>query len=492
MDWNRETKVFVPILKDFVESYAEKGTNVSNKEWLKGRLEKQAIGLAKDALNKYSDGLVDSVESYDATLDSIRQAKANGKNGAEWLAKQVAASGKKYSAAELSGIAKAIGQGGEMLLRNLRAEELHIDAAKSADEYAAEMACINDFNDVAGKAGGRYVAHVDGLDDSSRYGKNQFDVVISDKFTGKPLENYLVKYGETAAETIEMVSKLTRAGEKILVPSEQLDEVKKALPGWKIVDALGNSPLVKVAGSPLTRNLLDQCMNGDLLGKVEKVMDNPGQAIKEVAENAMTSGILSAGFMGGLEKLANNAPVENVKVRDLVETALQTGNLQGVKVAASGALATYVQKGMTKLIPKNTPVSIISGIASTGIEAINIMNKVSNGAMSASDALGEFANAKLAMVFDNVWGKYATRKAMMAVTSCIPIAGPYLTGLVASGTLDFVGTAIKRKVVNTVKTVIAPAVKTVVRKVCSTVKSVGQSIWNGAKSFVKSICSFFD
>lgn len=491
MDWNNAAKTFAPILKDFVESYAEKDSNVSNKEWLKGQLEKQAIGLAKDALNKYSDGLVDSVESYDATLDSIRQAKANGKNGAEWLAEQAAASGKEYSATELSGIAKAIGQGGEMLLRNLRAEELHIDAAKSADEYAAEMACIDDFNDASGKSGGRYVAHVDGLDDSSRYGKNQFDVVISDKFTGKPLENYLVKYGETAAETIEMVSKLTRAGEKILVPSEQLDEVKKALPGWNIVDALGNSPLVKVAGSPLTRNLLDQCMNGDLLGKVEKVMDNPGQAIKEVAENAMTSGILSAGFMGGLEKLANNAPVENVKVRDLVETALQTGDLQGVKVAASGALATYVQKGMTKLIPKNTPVSIISGIASTGIEAINIMNKVSNGAMSASDALGEFANAKLAMVFDNVWGKYATRKAMMAVTSCIPIAGPFLTGLVASGTLDFVGTVIKQKVVNTVKTVIAPAVKTVVRKVCSTVKSFGQSLLNGVKSVAKALFSWW-
>ena len=491
MDFENAAKKFAPILKDFVESYAEKDEKTSNKEWLKGQLEKQAIGLAKDALNKYSDGLVDSVESYDATLDSIRQAKAKGKNGAEWLAEQAAASGKEYSAAELNGIAKAIGQGGEMLLRNLRAEELHIDAAKSAEEYAAEMACIDDFNDLAGRAGGRYVAHVDGLGDGSRYGRNQFDVVISDKFTGKPLENYLVKYGGTAAETIEMVSKLTRAGEKILVPSEQLDEVKKALPGWKIVDALGDSPLVKVAGSPLTRNLLDQCMNGDLLGKAEKVLDNPGQAIKDVAESAMTSGILSAGFMGGLEKVANNAPVENVKIKDLVETALQTGDLQGVKVAASGALATYVQKGMTKLIPKNTPVSIISGIASTGVEAVNILNKVSNGAMNVSDALGEFANAKLAMVFDNVWGKYATRKAMMAMTSCIPVAGPFLTGLVASGTLDFVGAAIKQKVVNTVKKVVVPAVKTVVKKVCSTVKSVASTVWSGVKSVAKALFSWW-
>ncbi len=491
MDFENSAKKFVPILKDFLESYVEKDASVSNKEWLKNQLEKQALDFAKDKLQAYSDELVEGVESYDKTLTSLREHTANGGKAETWLAENVAKSGKELSPSELQMVERTLGQGGEMLLRNLKAGELHRNAEKSVEETIAENSLIDNFNSASDAQGGRYVAEVDVTGEGSVYGRNQFDIAVVDKLTGQKLTNYLVKYGKTAVETIEMVKSIGNAGETLLVPSEQLDEVKKGLPGWKVADALGGTPLVRVMGSPLTKTLVDKCLNGELFDTAKKVMNKtPGELIENIAGIAKTSGVLSAGFMGGLEKLANNEPIGSVNVRQMVEDAVTSGNLQGLKTAASGALATYVQKGMTKLIPKSTPASVISGIASTGIEAINVFNKVSNGTMSVGQAMEDFANQKVAMVFENVWGKFA-KKATVAALNYVPVVGPYLSTLVASGTLDFVGTAIKQKVTHVVKEKIVPVVKTVVHKVCSTVRSVASTVWNGVKSVAKSLFSWW-
>lgn len=491
MDFENSAKQFAPILKDFFESYVEKDASVSNKEWLKNQLEKQALDFAKDKLQAYSDELVDGVDSYDKTLTSIREHTAKGGKVETWLAENVAKSGRQLSQSELQTVEKVLGQGGEQLLRSLKAGELHRDALKSADEFIAENTLVNDFNSASAAQGGRYVAEVDVTGDGSVYGRNQFDIALVDKLTGQKLSNYLVKYGKTASDTIEMVKTIGNAGETLLVPSEQLEEVKKALPGWKVADALGGTPFVKVMSSPLTKTLVDKCLNGELLDTAKQIANkSPAEMIENIAGIAKTSGVLSAGVLGGLEKLANNEPIGSVNVRKMVEQAVESGNLQGLKTAASGALATYVQKGMTKLIPKNTPASVISGIASTGIETINILNKVSNGTMSVSQAMEDFASQKVATVFENVWGKFA-KKATVVALNYVPVVGPYLSSLVASGTLDFVGTAIKQKVTHVVKEKIVPVVKTVVHKVCSTVRSVASTMWSGVKSLAKSVFSWF-
>ena len=489
MDFENSAKKFAPILKDFLESYVEKDAGVSNKEWLKNQLKKQALDFAKEKLETYSEELAGGVESYDATLQSIRSAKAAGKNAEEWLAENVADAPRQASTEEIAAAADALGKSGEVLFRNMRAEELHVDAMKSAEEYTAEQTCIDDFNSAEGND--RYVAGVDDVNDGSVYGRNQFDITVRDKFTGQKLENYLVKYGSTALETIEMVSKLTNAGEKVLVPAEQLDEVQKALPGWKIVSALGGTPLVKVASSPLTKDLIEKCLNGELLDKAKKVLNKePSELVKEVATSAMTSGVISAGFLGGLEKLANGEPIENIKGREVIEQALLSGDTQGLKMAASGALATFVQKGMTKLIPKSTPACVISGIASAGVESVSIMSKVANGTLTATQAVEEFANTKLAGVFESVWGKFA-KKATVVALNYIPVVGPYLSTLVASGTLDAVGGVIKQKVKQVVQEKVVPVVKTVAKKVYSAAKSVVSTCWNAAKSVVKRLFSWW-
>ena len=85
-----------------------------------------------------------------------------------------------------------------------------------------------------------------------RYGKNSFDIVILDATKSKtpPVHQYQVKYGADAKATIQLLrehgSVTKYSNQQILVPPEQLDEVRKAFPGKTIVSEIGGTDLPAV------------------------------------------------------------------------------------------------------------------------------------------------------------------------------------------------------------------------------------------------------
>lgn len=471
------TNNFNPIFKDFFQSYLEKDAGISDKDWLKEKLKQESLNLTDEALEKLSSELAGGVVSFNETLASIDNGRKQGQDAEAWLATKAGESAKNVTVDELQAVEGFLQGSNDRLLRSLKAAEQVKSVAKTSVEVVAEQILLDDFNRSSADNNARYEAAIDEANASSVYGRNLFDLVVKDKFTGKPLEHYQVMFGKTVQETIDMIAAADTAGQKFIVPQEMVEEVQKALPGRAVLDRLGGSKLINFASNPLSSKIIEKCLTGELPSVINQISSaDSGTLIKSIANNAVASGVLSSGMLDGLEKVVGKKVINDFGGRELLEQALLSGNTEGIKVAASGALATCVNKGLVKALPANTPGIVVSGLASAGIENIKVLSQVASGKMTMPEALNRMGDMNLAMAYEFVWGKYAKKVAALAL-NYIPVVGPIVSTLVTAGTLPLVGEKVRSLVFQGLKKVV-PVVKTVARKAYNTVKSVCSKVKN--------------
>jgi len=468
---NQLTQIF----RDFLQSYFEKGAAVSDQEWLKGKLQEAGLELNEEDLEKYTEDLVGSVQSFSESVRSLEQSKAEGKTADEWLKEKIKESGEEASIEDIQQANASLSQANERVLRNLKAEENGQTVNTSIADITVEQKLIDDFNEKALDEGDRYEAVVDKPAEDSVYGRNLFDVAILDKKTGDKLESYQVIYGADLEETIELVEKATSAGQTIIVPEGMVEEVQKACPFKDIADHIGGTGRVTVESEALSLAETEEILQEETKPFISKLLTNPEESIKEFTDTAFTTGVLSAGFTEGLERLANNQEVEEFKAGALLEQTLLSENNDGLKTVAAGALATAVHKGLVTALPKNVPPMVVANIASVGVENVKVLSRVAEGKLTMDEGLEHMGNMNIAMGFEFIWNKYAVPGASMFLRA-IPIVGPLISNTVIAGEiLKFVKTPIKELVVEGVKTIV-PAVKSVAKKLYNTAKSVVNTI----------------
>lgn len=477
------TNNFNPIFKDFLQSYLEKDVGTSDKDWLKNKLKQESLNLTDEALDQLSSELAGGVVSFNETLASIDNSRKQGQKAEAWLATKAEESTKNVTVDELQAVEGFLQGSNDRLLRSLKAAEQVKSIAKTSVEVVAEQILLDDFNRSSADSNARYEAAIDEASANSVYGRNFFDLVVKDKFTGKPLEHYQVMFGKTVQETIDMIAAADTAGQKFIVPKEMVEEVQKALPGRAVLDRLGGSKLINLASNPLSSKIIEKCLTGELPSVINQISSaDSGTLIKSIANNAVASGVLSSGMLDGLEKVVGKKVINDFGGRELLEQALLSGNTEGIKVAASGALATCVNKGLVKVLPANTPGIVVSGLASAGIENIKVLSQVASGKMTMPEALNRMGDMNLAMAYEFVWGKYAKKVAALAL-NYIPVVGPIVSTLVSAGTLPLVGEKVRSLVFQGLKKVV-PVVKTVARKAYNTVKSVCSKVKNFVCNFL--------
>lgn len=477
------TNNFNPIFKDFLQSYLEKDVGTSDKDWLKNKLKQESLNLTDEALDQLSSELAGGVVSFNETLASIDNSRKQGQKAEAWLATKAEESTKNVTVDELQAVEGFLQGSNDRLLRSLKAAEQVKSIAKTSVEVVAEQILLDDFNRSSADSNARYEAAIDEASANSVYGRNFFDLVVKDKFTGKPLEHYQVMFGKTVQETIDMIAAADTAGQKFIVPKEMVEEVQKALPGRAVLDRLGGSKLINLASNPLSSKIIEKCLTGELPSVINQISSaDSGTLIKSIANNAVASGVLSSGMLDGLEKVVGKKVINDFGGRELLEQALLSGNTEGIKVAASGALATCVNKGLVKALPANTPGIVVSGLASAGIENIKVLSQVASGKMTMPEALNRMGDMNLAMAYEFVWGKYAKKVAALAL-NYIPVVGPIVSTLVSAGTLPLVGEKVRSLMFQGLKKVV-PVVKTVARKAYNTVKSVCSKVKNFVCNFL--------
>lgn len=479
----KEAKEFKKLLSKFVISYSKKEEDVSDKEWLAAQYKSEMPELTDDKAMAMAEETVDSIQEYDKNLSSLNEECSKGKSKEQWFADKVAEASVGVSVVDYGNYLKSIDtsltNANAQMLRTVTTNAGDISEALNLDGFIAEQHHVNTFNANAAAAKSKFFAEVKVPEAGETYGKNSFDVVIRDATNPKatPVHQYQVKYGADAKATIQLLKEhgdVTKySNQQIVVPPEQVEEVRKAFPGKTIVSEIGGTDKVAVKSSALTKEQAKKMqLEVQEKGNIPATdwnSFNTKDLVMSVGKNAGLAGVQAAAITTGFTLAAKVLSNEPIETDEVVETALKTGADAGVKAAAAGALKVGSEKGIISIIPKGTAPSIIANIACVGIENIKILAKVVSGELTMSQGLEKMGRTTTSMIYGIGWtGTGMTIGA--ATLSWIPVVGPIVGGLLGGMVGYMAGSKFGSAVYSGLKTI------------GRGVKSVAKATWNGFKS----------
>ena len=486
-----QARAFKPILQNFIASYTQKSKDVSDEIWLTQKLTAELPEKSAEEIQSISREIVSSIATFDENLVSINEACDNGKTKEEWFKEKVQEScsgmGVNDYGNYLANIDRTLYQTNEQMLRTVQRQDGGISQNVNLDGFIAEQQHVNDFNAQAALENRSYRAYVQEPGETG-YAENSFDITIKDD-AGKIIHQYQSKFGKDSATTISLIKKGDYHNQRILVPTEQLEDVQKAFPDKTVTDHIGGTDKVSTKSKGLTKaDVKKQQFDAQNKNRIKDVNWDTHSTSKlaiHLGKNAAFTGALAARNAVGFYLAKKVWNGEKIKADEVLEVALKTGADTGIKVAAAGALKVASEKGLISMIPKGTPAGIIANIAAVGIENCKIIWQCIRGEISPLEAVDQMGRTTVSMTY-GLAGASLGAEIGAAIGSVIPVAGTAIGGFIG-GTIGYLaGSEYGQKIYEGAKKV-ARTAKTVVTAAYNTVKSVGNAICSGAKSVANAV-----
>ncbi|MDP4146642.1 MAG: hypothetical protein Q8936_19560 [Bacillota bacterium] len=478
---NKSANELSIILKRFLNSYRNKEKNTSERDWLKNQFKVELPELSDSEVEKLSKECFEEIETFNKNLKSINETIENGGTKEGWLSKKVQEASIGQSINEygnyLNLIDNTIKNANAQMLRVVTNIDGSINQNMNLDGFMAEQHHVNSFNMNAKLNGSNYKAEVLVPKAGETYGKNSFDVVIRDN-NGKIVHQYQMKYGATAQDTIRMIKNGNYNNQRLIVPPEQLDEVRKAFPGKSIDSSIGGTDKIQISSKALGKNEAKEmqlnAQKEEILSKEDWNHFQTKELTVNIAKNAGIAGIQAAVITTGFDIARRSISGEKFEVDESIELALKTGADAGIKAAASGAVKVGVEKGIISVIPKGTPIGVIANVVCIGVENVKILAKVATGELTMTQALDRMGRTTTSMVYGLGWGA-ASSLIGAAALAWIPVVGPVIGGFVGGMVGYMAGSKFGEVIYNTGKKIVNTAKKAVSRA-WEGVKSVGRSL----------------
>lgn len=478
---DEDAKELEKILKRFLDSYSKKKESLNDKEWLKKELKIELPSLSDEEANNLSEECFNEIEFFDKNLESINNTIENGGTKEEWLLKNVQEAAVGTSINDygnyLNLVDISIKNANEQILRVITNNDGSVNKNMNLDGFIAEQHHVNSFNMNANLNKSKYRAEVLSPKAGETYGKNSFDVVIRDS-NNKIIHQYQMKYGATAKETIKMIRHGNYNNQRLVVPPEQLEEVRKAFPGKTVESSIGGTDKVKITSKTLRK---DEAKNIQLEAQKESNIINEDwnhfktkELTINIAKNAGIAGIQAATITAGFDIAQRVVSNEKIDLNETLSIAFKTGCDSGIKAAATGALKVGIEKGIIKVIPQGTPIGVIANIVCVGIENVKVFGKVASGELTMTQALDRMGRITTSMVYGLGWGATASIIGAVAL-AWVPIVGPVIGGFIG-GTIGYMAGS-----------KFGASIYKVSKKIVNTAKKISAKAWSGVKSLAVSV-----
>lgn len=491
----KEARTVKDMFKKYLKSYKEKDSSMTDKEWLEQLFRIELPEVSQEESEQDAQVIVESIQTFDDNLESINEAASRGVSKEAWLADKIQEASVGMSVQEygrrLQGFDDILHVKNAELARALTVagdgEIRRVNMNPNLDGILAEN-MIAKTTELSGFAQGKNI-RVDVLQSNNA---NSVDVRALNLDTGK-YQNYQVKFGKDAAHTIKYIEKGNYNNQKIIVPTEQLEEIQahfKAKGSKKTItdhiEAWG------VEGKKFTKDELKILQKRAQEDGVLITMDYSHFRTKDLVKSIVKySGIMalqSAAVTSGLTIASKIFKGEKVDSDEMVEIAIKTGADTSIKTVTSGTLHVAIRKGIIKLIPKSTPASVIANIACVGIENVKILSKIASGEISVTKGLDQMGRTTTSMV-SGLWGMAKGVVIGAELTGWIPVVGPVLavaTGFVG-GMVGYFGGSKMGDAIYSVGKKVASAAKTVAKAAWNGIKSTGRAIGNRIRSLGRKI-----
>lgn len=433
------------LIRKFVKSYTNKNEKLDDIEWLKDEIKSELNDISDEEAYNISKQCFEEAKKNSENLRSLNEAVESGESKESWLDRKLKEASVGMSVNQYGEYLKSIND--TIAVSNMQMYEtvvntrgdFQISKNMNLDGFIAEQYHVSSFNMNAKLNNSSYRAKVLEPKPGETYAKNSFDVVIVDA-KDKIVHQYQLKYGKTAEHTIDMIKKGNYSNQRLVVPEEQVEAVRKAFPGKSIEGHIGGTDKVDIKSNSLTKSQAKEIQNETQnKGNIHQESWNSfttKELTMSLAKNAGRAGMMAAAMGSGFEIAGAIAKGEKIEADEVVYNALVTGTDAGIKAAATGALKVGVEKGIVSVIPKGTPVGILSSIVCVGIENVKIMAKVMNGEMTSAEAIDKMGLTTTSMVCG--LARSAKGAAIgSAMLAFIPVVGPVVGGLVG-GTVGYV------------------------------------------------------
>lgn len=484
----QEVKEFSKLFTKCMKSYKSKSEDLSDKEWLKELFREELPDLDEDELEEESSEIVMVINEFDLNLESINEAIASGISKEAWLANKLQETAVGMSINEYGMELQNIDdflykKNAEMHEALTRSSDGHIKMSRNLDGNIAEN-MIAKSTELSGLIQGKNIK----VEVRDVFTSNSVDVRAINLETGQ-YQNYQMKFGKTAKETIKLINKGDYRNQRLIVPTEQLEEIKQAFPSKTVddhIEAWGTK------GKQFTKETVKELQ---ILAQEDGLMPSMDYNHYQTKDLAMSIGknvgvmaMQSAAVTTGLNIAYKYSQGERIETDEIIEIALTAGVDTGVKVVTAGALQVAVRKELISIIPKMTPAGIIANIACVGIENAKILGKIAIGDLSIIRGLDQMGRVTTSMM-GGLWGLAKGSEIGLKLTAWIPIIGApmsIITGFIGGMVGYFGGSKIGDAIYTTAKNVCNVA-KTVAETAWQSITSVGRSIKNGTERLLGKI-----
>ncbi|MGN9162990.1 hypothetical protein [Clostridium sulfidigenes] len=492
----REAKTVKELFKKYLKSYKEKDVSVTDKEWLEQLFKTELSEVTDEEAKQDAEEIVESIKVFNSNLQSVNEAATRGISKESWLADKM----------QEASVGMAVNEYGEVLQsmdnilyqKNMeladalqRSTDGNIKMSPNLDGNIAEN-MIAKTTELSGFSQGKNIK----VEVRDVFTENSVDVRAINLDTGK-YQNYQLKFGKDAKATIDLIERGNYNNQQIIVPSEQLEEVKahfKAKGSSKTItnhiDAWG------AKGKKFTKEDMKELQVAAQEDGIMPSMDYSHYQTKDLAmsigKNAGAMALQAAAVTTGLNVASKIFNGEKVDADEIVEIAIKTGADTSVKVVTAGTLQVAIRKGIISFIPKATPAGVIAYIACVGIENVKILAKIASGELSMTKGLDQMGRVTTSMV-GGLWGMAKGAALGAKLTGWIPVVGAPLavvTGFIGGMVGYFGGSKIGDTIYNAGKKV-ASAARSVAKAAVNGLKSAGRAISTGISKVGSAIGRLF-
>lgn len=475
-----------PIIKDFVECYAE-NKDKPVEEWLGRKLKESLPERTPEEIQGMTTEIITTIQRNEDNKASLADAIANGRSKESWFAsetkKATSAMSTQKSTEYLLNLDSAMTTANESLYRTITTQAGAVSQNPRLDGFIAEQYHAQTFNLNAEATGSQYRAKV--LEPTGNgYAKNSVDIVIVDG-NGKVVKRYQSKYCKDANATAQAFEHGDYRGQQKLVPDGQQAEIqKKSTVVLEAPDGTTSNPLSKSRAEQMR----DEAQSGqwnEFNWNEYKTKDLALGIGKQAGYAALQGAAIGVGF-DVAQKLWNG---EEIKGEEVVETAIISGADFGVKAAVGGALKVGVEKEIITVIPKGTPASTIANIAFVAIEDAKVIGKMATGELTFKEGIEKIEQTTVATTAGLVtMGEGAAIGA--AAGAIFGPVGAAIGGFVG-GTVGYMaGSKVGETIVKGAQKIRDGAVK-VAKTIGNGIKSAVSTVASGVKSFCSGVASFF-
>lgn len=492
----KEARTVKEMFKKYLKSYKEKAPEMSDKEWLEQLFRTELPEMTEEEVKKDSKEIVGSIKIFDENLASCNEAAKKGVSKEKWLADKMQEASVGMAVNEYG---KSLQQMDDFLYaKNVeladalsRNADGHIMMSPNLDGNIAEN-MIAKTTELSASLQGKNIS----VEVLESHNANSVDVRAINHDTGQ-YQNYQLKFGKDAKATIELLERGNYNNQRIVVPSEQLEEVQAYF------KEKGSSKTITdhieawgAKGKSFTKDEMKALQEKAQSEGIAPELDYSHYQTKDLAmsigKNAGVMALQSAAITTGLNVATKIFRGEEVDKDELVEIAIKTGADTSIKTVTAGTLQVAIRKGIIKFIPKSTPAGVIANIACVGIENVKILAKIASGDITVTKGLDQMGRVTTSMV-GGLWGMAKGAAVGASLTGWIPVVGPALgvaTGFVGGMVGYFAGSKVGDAVYSAAKKV-ASAAKTVAKATWDGIKAAGCEVRNKIKSAGKKLASLF-